>query len=119
MIVRARGPVEATLNDMLSLMRMLLREERSAYDTAMAAAVEADGLVDPLAAMHHAATFQQHVCKLIELLLGAPQSRKQGATSACQSCTAMFAGYESSMFRGADPSGCKASVRACRRITTI
>ena len=72
-IVPARGPAEATLNDMLSLMRMLLREERSAYDIAMAAAVEADGFVDPLATLHHAATFQQHVCKLIELLLGAQE----------------------------------------------
>ena len=71
MIVPARGAAEATLNDMLSLMRMLLREERSAYDAAMVAAVQTDGLVDPLAALHHAATFQQHVCKLIELLLGA------------------------------------------------
>ena len=72
MIVPARGDAEATLSDMVSLMRMLLREERSAYDAAMAAAVEADGVVNPLAALHHAATFQQHVCKLIELLLGAP-----------------------------------------------
>ncbi len=73
MIVPARGPAEATLDDMLSLMRMLLREERSAYDATVAAAVEADGLVNPLAALHHAATFQQHVCKLIELLLGAQE----------------------------------------------
>ena len=71
-VVPARGPAEATLSDMVSLMRMLLREERSAYEDAMAAAAAQDGSgVDPLAALHHTATFQQHVCKLIELLLGA------------------------------------------------
>ena len=85
-IVPARGPAEATLSDMVSLMRMLLREERRAYDTAMAAAFEADGSVDPLAALHHAATFQQHVCKLIELLLGARVTFGQRVTSTALSC---------------------------------
>ena len=88
MIVPARGPAEATLNDMLSLMRTLLREERSAYDAAMGAAVEADGVVNPLAALHHAATFQQHVCKLIELLLGAPDSMRRGSAVTQLRCTA-------------------------------
>ena len=70
-VVPACGPAEATLADMVSLMRTLIREERAAYDGAMAAATRAGGGVDPLAALHHTATFQQHVCKLIELLLGA------------------------------------------------
>ena len=70
-VVPAEGPAEATLADMVSLMRTLLREERVAYDGAMVAATRPEGGVDPLAALHHTATFQQHVCKLIELLLGA------------------------------------------------
>ena len=70
-VVPAQGPAEATLADMVSLMRTLIREERAAYDGAMAAATRAGGGMDPLAALHHTATFQQHVCKLIELLLGA------------------------------------------------
>ena len=70
-VVPAQGPAEATLTDLVSLMRMLLREERAAYRDALAAAARPGGGVDPLAALHHTATFQQHVCKLIELLLGA------------------------------------------------
>ena len=42
-VVPSQGPAEATLTDLVALMRMLLREERAAYDGAMAAAARPGG----------------------------------------------------------------------------
>lgn len=48
----------------------LFEEERAAYDAALEDARDAEGNIDPLAALQHAATYQHHLASLIEIVLG-------------------------------------------------
>lgn len=57
-------------DNLFGLMRVLFREEQAAFRRAITASSDNTGAIHPLAAIHFGATYQQHMCQLIELVLG-------------------------------------------------
>ncbi|BDA48211.1 probable Lys-63-specific deubiquitinase BRCC36 at N-terminal half [Coccomyxa sp. Obi] len=52
------------------LLEVLFEEERQAFIDAVSAAADENGRVDPLTAMHNAGVYQQHMCRLMEVVAG-------------------------------------------------
>lgn len=56
---------ELLLDPLVALQRILFAEEKAAYRQALAQS-SVDGKMHPIAAIHHSATYQASLCKLME-----------------------------------------------------
>ncbi|KAK9804384.1 hypothetical protein WJX72_010443 [[Myrmecia] bisecta] len=67
-VVQSQGRNERTLTDLVGLLRVLFSEEQTAFRRVVGEATDRDGNIHPLEAINLAASYQQRLCHLMDVV---------------------------------------------------